>query len=43
VAAYDYEATPYRAMRRLKFKYDYDDFAHLARVAEWLAETEEED
>jgi ATP-dependent helicase/nuclease subunit B len=43
VAAYDREATPYRAMRRLKFKYDYDDFAHLARVAEWQAETEEED
>ena len=43
VAAFDQEATPYRAMRRLKFNYDYDDFAHLARVAEWQAETEEED
>jgi ATP-dependent helicase/nuclease subunit B len=43
VSAFDKEATPYRAMRRLKFNYDYDDFAHLARVAEWQAETEEED
>lgn len=43
VSAFDHEDTPYRAMRRLKFNYDYDDFAHLARVAEWQAETEEED
>jgi ATP-dependent helicase/nuclease subunit B len=35
VAAYDNEAYPYKATRRARFNYDYDDFAHLARVAEW--------
>ena len=35
VEAFDDEATPYRALRRAKFKYDYDDYAHLARVDEW--------
>lgn len=29
------EATPYSAVRRTRFDYRYDDFAHLARVAEW--------
>ena len=43
IAAFDREGTPYRAMRRARFKYDYDDYAHLARVAEWPAETDEED
>lgn len=42
VAAYDNEATPYRALRRARFTYRYDDYAHLARVAEWSAETDEE-
>ncbi len=35
IAEFDREATPYRAVRRARFKYDYDDYAHLARVAEW--------
>ena len=42
VAAFDSEATPYRALRRARFKYRFDDYAHLARVAEWSAEIEEE-
>ncbi len=33
--AYDDPATPYTALRRQKFDYRFDDFAHLARVAEW--------
>jgi ATP-dependent helicase/nuclease subunit B len=43
IAEFDRESTPYRALRRARFKYDYDAYAHLARVAEWLAEDEEED
>lgn len=35
VAGYDDVAKPYKAVRRARFGYDYDDFAHLARVAEW--------
>jgi ATP-dependent helicase/nuclease subunit B len=35
VALYDDERTPYKAVRRAGFSYDYDDFAHLARVDEW--------
>jgi ATP-dependent helicase/nuclease subunit B len=42
IAAFDEEATPYRALRRLRFVYRFDDYAHLARVAEWSAETAEE-
>ena len=44
VAQFDDEATPYKALRRAEFAqlYKYDDYAHLARVAEW-AVTEEED
>jgi ATP-dependent helicase/nuclease subunit B len=38
IAEFDRESTPYRAVRRPRFKYDYDDYAHLARVAEWSAE-----
>jgi ATP-dependent helicase/nuclease subunit B len=40
VHAYDDPATPYRAMRRARFadRYAFDDYAHLARVAEWAAE-----
>lgn len=34
-AAYDQPETPYRALRRQKFDYRFDDYAHLARVAEW--------
>jgi ATP-dependent helicase/nuclease subunit B len=43
IAEFDRQATPYRALRRARFKYDYDDYAHLARVPEWTAEDEEED
>ena len=44
IDAFDREATPYRALRRARFAaaYRYDDYAHLARVAEWSAETDEE-
>jgi ATP-dependent helicase/nuclease subunit B len=35
VAAYDDPATPYQAMRRRRFDYRYDAFAHLARLGEW--------
>ncbi len=35
--------TPFRALRRPCFKYDYDDFAHLARVGEWTAESGDEE
>jgi ATP-dependent helicase/nuclease subunit B len=43
IAEFDEATTPYRALRRARFKYDYDAYAHLARVAEWSAEDEEED
>jgi ATP-dependent helicase/nuclease subunit B len=43
VAEFDRETTPYRAVRRARFNYDYDDYAHLARVAEWLVDMGEED
>ncbi len=35
VARFDDERTPYRPLRRARFGYDYDAYAHLARVAEW--------
>lgn len=37
IALYDQASTPYAAKRRSAFKsaYDYDEYAHLARVAEW--------
>lgn len=35
IRAFDDPATPYRAVRRRDFKYDFDDYAGLARVAEW--------
>ena len=42
VAAFDDVKTPYRAVRRPGFRYDYDDYAGLARVAEWSAHVDEE-
>jgi ATP-dependent helicase/nuclease subunit B len=42
IAAFDRETTPYRAVRRARFQYRWDAYAHLARVAEWSAETDEE-
>ena len=35
VTRFDDEATPYRSLRRARFNYDFDAYAHLARVAEW--------
>ena len=35
VALFDSPETPYAATRRAGFSYDYDDYAHLARVLEW--------
>jgi ATP-dependent helicase/nuclease subunit B len=42
VAEFDDPSTPYRAIRRAGFSYDYDDYAHLARVAEWSAYDDDE-
>jgi ATP-dependent helicase/nuclease subunit B len=42
IAHFDDETTPYRALRRSGFRYDYDEYAHLARVAEWSVETAED-
>ena len=41
VAHFDTETTPYRAVRRARFSYDYDDYAHLARVDEWSTDNGE--
>jgi ATP-dependent helicase/nuclease subunit B len=43
IAEFDRETTPYRALRRARFKYDYDVYAHLARAAEWSIDEGEED
>jgi ATP-dependent helicase/nuclease subunit B len=43
IAVFDKEATPYKAIRRARFQYKYDDYAHLARVAEWSADSGEEE
>ena len=44
IERFDDAATPYPAMRRAAFidSYRFDDYAHLARVAEWKGATEEE-
>ena len=42
IGAFDLPATPYSALRRPRFSYRFDDFAHLARVAEWSLEANEE-
>ncbi len=42
IAAFDDEATPYTAVRRARFTYDYDDYTHLARVGEWATSGENE-
>ncbi|MGQ0673125.1 MAG: double-strand break repair protein AddB [Hyphomicrobium sp.] len=39
VAAFDDVATPYAPKRRSGFSYEFDEFAHLARVAEWSADS----
>lgn len=44
IARFDDETTPYAALRRPGFAYDYDDYYELARVGEWsLAGSEEGD
>jgi ATP-dependent helicase/nuclease subunit B len=35
IAKFDDPQTPYRPLRRARFTYRYDDYAHLARIAEW--------
>lgn len=42
IGSFDNEVTPYKAVRRARFTYDYDDYAHLARVDEWAALGEDE-
>lgn len=42
IATFDNPQTPYRAIRRPGYRYDYDAYAHLARVAEWSAHVEDE-
>jgi ATP-dependent helicase/nuclease subunit B len=37
VILFENPQTPYRALRRAGFTYDWDDYAHLARVSEWSA------
>lgn len=43
VTRYDRQETPYKAVRRSRFSYEYDGYAHLARVAEWQGRTGEEE
>jgi len=43
IATFDDAATPYKALRRVGFNYEHDDYAHLARVGEWAAAVEDED
>jgi ATP-dependent helicase/nuclease subunit B len=43
IATFDMPETPYRAIRRPRYNYNYDAYAHLARVAEWSAHVEGED
>ena len=43
IALFDNPKTPYAVTRRDQFRYDFDDFAHLARVAEWQATSDDEE
>lgn len=40
VARFDDPKTPYLALRRRRFDYTYDDYAHLARIGEWAIDAE---
>ena len=42
IAKFDDPHTPYAVTRRAQFQYDFDAFAHLARVAEWSAHAGED-
>ena len=43
IAHFDNADTPYAVTRRAQFRYDFDEFAHLARVAEWSAANEDDE
>lgn len=43
IADFDRLSTPYAVARREGFRYDFDEFAHLARVAEWSAASDDEE
>ena len=43
IADFDRQSTPYAVARREGFRYDFDEFAHLARVAEWSAVADEDE
>jgi ATP-dependent helicase/nuclease subunit B len=43
IATYDNPDTPYPATRKSGFIYAYDDYAHLARVQEWLGADDDEE
>ncbi len=43
VAQFDDPAMPYAVTRRPDFRYDYDDYAQLARVGEWSSESGEDE
>ena len=40
VARFDDRETGYACLRRHGFSYDYDDYAHLARVDEWYGSSD---
>jgi len=42
IAEFDKATTPYKALRRARFAYEHDDYAHLSRVGEWAATIEDE-
>ncbi len=42
IQRFDDPLTAYRALRRPRFNYDFDDYAHLARVGEWSIDEQEE-
>jgi ATP-dependent helicase/nuclease subunit B len=45
ISHFDRPGTPYRALRRPDYEshYRFDDYAHLARVSEWLSQTDDEE
>lgn len=43
IASFDQPGTPYAALRRPRFTYAFDGFAHLARVDEWNQRAEADD
>ena len=43
IADFDKRKTPYVPTRRAQFRYDYDDYAHLARIDEWAGDLSDGD